>query len=106
MALTILSSNRVETLQSRLTRQLAAQPLQDPFAQEVIVVPTYAMARWLNLRIAQQQGIAANNQYPQVGEWIWSLAGRVLDDIPRQDPYSRGALEWQVFGLLPGLLNL
>jgi exodeoxyribonuclease V gamma subunit len=63
------------------------------------------MARWLNLRIAQQQGIAANNQYPQAGEWVWSLASRILDDIPRQDPYSRGALEWQVFDLLPGLLD-
>jgi exodeoxyribonuclease V gamma subunit len=105
MALTILSSNRVETLQSRLTQQLAAQPLRDPFAQEVIVVPTFAMARWLNLRIAQQQGVAANIDYPQVGEWIWALAGTILDGTPKQDPYSRDALNWQVFSLLPGLLE-
>ncbi len=105
MPLTILSSNRIETLQSRMTQQLAAQPLRDPFAQEVIVVPTYAMSRWLNLRIAQQQGIAANIGYPQMGEWIWTLAGSVLDDAPRQDPYSKEALDWQVFSLLPGLLE-
>ena len=105
MALTILSSNRVETLQSRLTRQLMAQPLHDPFAQEVIVVPTYAMARWLNLRIAQQQGVAANIDYPQVGEWIWTLAGTLLEGTPKRDPYSRDALNWQVFSLLPGLLE-
>jgi exodeoxyribonuclease V gamma subunit len=105
MALTILSSNRVETLQLQLTQQLAAQPLRDPFAQEVIVVPTYAMGRWLNLRIAQQQGIAANIDYPQAGEWIWTLAGTILDDIPGQDPYSKEALNWQIFNLLPGLLE-
>jgi exodeoxyribonuclease V gamma subunit len=105
MALTILSSNRVETLQSRLTQQLAAQPLRDPFAREVIVVPTFAMARWLNLRIAQQQGVAANIDYPQMGEWIWALAGTILDGTPKQDPYSRDALNWQVFSLLPGLLE-
>ena len=101
MALTILSSNRVEALQSRMSRQLAAQPLQDPFAQEIIVVPTYAMARWLNLRIAQQQGIAANNLYPQAGEWVWSLASGIMDGTPPQDPYSKSNLEWQVFNLLP-----
>jgi len=105
MALTILSSNRVETLQSKLTQQLAAQPLHDPFAREIIVVPTYAMARWLNLRIALQQGVAANIDYPQMGEWIWALAGRILDGTPKRDPYSRDTLNWQVFGLLPGLLE-
>jgi len=105
MALTILSSNRVETLQSRLTQQLAAQPLRDPFAQEVIVVPTYAMARWLNLRIAQQQGVAANNHYPQAGAWIWDLAGTIQDGTAKQDPYSKDALNWQIFSLLPGLLE-
>ncbi len=105
MALTILSSNRIETLQSRLTQHLAAEPLTDPFAREVIVVPTYAMSRWLNLRIAQQQGIAANIQYPQVGEWIWELAGRILHELPHQDPYSRDLLGWQIFAALPGLLG-
>ena len=105
MALTILSSNRVETLQSILTQQLATQPLRDAFAQEVIVVPTYAMARWLNLRIAQQQGIAANIDYPQAGAWIWALAATILDGAAKQDPYSADALNWQVFSLLPGLLE-
>jgi exodeoxyribonuclease V gamma subunit len=105
MALSILSSNRVETLQSRLTQQLAEQPLRDPFAQEVIVVPTYAMARWLNLRIAQQQGVAANNHYPQAGTWVWDLAVAILHGTAKQDPYSKDALNWQAFSLLPGLLE-
>ncbi|MCP4874268.1 MAG: exodeoxyribonuclease V subunit gamma [Gammaproteobacteria bacterium] len=105
MALTILSSNRVETLQARLTRQLAAEPLEDPFAPELIVVPTYAMSRWLNIRIAEQQGIAANIQYPQMGAWIWSLAGSLLDNTPARDPYSRDTLGWQVFAALPELLK-
>jgi exodeoxyribonuclease V gamma subunit len=105
MALTILSSNRIETLQSRLTQHLAAEPLSDPFAHEVIVVPTYAMSRWLNLRIAQQQGIAANIHYPQVGKWIWELAGQILEELPHQDPYSRDLLGWQIFAALPGLLS-
>ncbi len=105
MALTILSSNRVETLQSRLRQQLATTPLADAFATEVIVVPTYAMARWLNLRMAQQQGIAANIYYPQAGEWVWRLAASLLTDLPQQDPYSREALGWQVFTLLPALLE-
>ena len=45
MALTIYRSNRVEMLQARLVERLAATPLKDPFATEVVVVPTYAMGR-------------------------------------------------------------
>ena len=105
MALTIYRSNRVEVLQARLSRQLAAAPLTNPFASEIIVVPTYAMSRWLNLSIARQQGIAANIHYPQVGEWIWSLARLMLTEVPAQDPCSRGALAWSVFNALPELLD-
>ena len=104
MALTILSSNRVETLQSRLRQHLASTPLDNPFASEIIVVPTFAMARWLNLRMAQQQGIAANIHYPQVVDWVWRLASTILTDVPQQDPYSSKALGWQIFCLLPDLL--
>ena len=105
MALTIVSSNRVETLQSRLAQDLARAPLAQAFASEIIVVPTFAMARWLNLRFAQQQGIAANFHYPQVAQWIWQLAGRAMQDLPARDPYAREALAWHIFALLPEMLE-
>jgi exodeoxyribonuclease V gamma subunit len=105
MAITIYSSNRVESLQSRLSQQLAGNPLSNPFSPEVIVVPTYAMGRWLNLSIARQQGIAANIQYPQAAEWIWSLASALLHDAPKSDPCSRAALAWWAFNDLPGMLD-
>ncbi len=105
MALTILSSNRVETLQSRLVQQLVAMPPASPFTPEIIVVPTYAMARWLNLRIAQQQGIAANIRYPQLGEWVWSLANTVLSDSDSYDPYTGTLMGWRIFAIIPRLLG-
>jgi len=105
MALTIHRSNRVETLQQMLTSQLAGAQMAAPFGTEAVVVPTYAMARWLNLRIARQQGIATNIHYPQVNEWIWSLANAVLEKAPQHDPCSRDALGWWIFDALPGLLG-
>ena len=105
MALTIYRSNRVETLQARLAERLAEAPLSHPFAAETIVVPTHAMARWLNLNIARQQGIAANLLYPQPAEWLWSLAANLLQDVPQKDPCARDALGWSIFDTLPGLLE-
>jgi exodeoxyribonuclease V gamma subunit len=105
MTLTIQSSNRVETLQACLAQRLANAPPADPFAREQIVVPTFAMARWLNLRLAQSHGVAANIDYPQPAAWVWRLAQDLLDDLPRQDPFSREAVGWRVYALLPGLLE-
>ncbi len=105
MPLTILSSNRIETLQSGLTQLMTANPPRNPFTPEVVVVPTYAMSRWLNLRLARGQGVAANIHYPQVGEWIWQTAAALLGDAPQRDPYSGDALTWPVFALLPDLVE-
>ena len=105
MALTVFSSNRIESLQQQLSRDLAAHPPADPFRPEIVVVPTYAMGRWLNLRLAQQRGIAANIDYPPPVQWIWQLASTLLDDLPAQDPSTAEALAWHCFELLPGLLD-
>lgn len=104
MALTLFSSNRIEILQQKLVQDLAAGPPDDPFAAEVVVVPTYAMGRWLNLRLAQQRGIAANINYPQPAQWIWTLAETLLDDLPARDPCAAEALAWHCFDLLPEML--
>lgn len=105
MALSIISSNRVEALQRSLSSHLCTQMLRNPFETEVIVVPTFAMARWLNLKIAQQQGIAANIEYPLPAGWIWQLATSILDDSPKIDPLSRDSMCWKIFRHLPELIT-
>ena len=105
MALSIVSSNRVEILQESLCHLLRVQMLNNPFDPDVIIVPTFAMARWLNLKIAQQQGIAANIKYPLPSAWIWQLATSILEDTPKIDPLSRDAMSWIIFQSLPELVN-
>ena len=88
MTLSIFSSNRVELLQQNLCRHLSQATLADPLASEIIVVPTYAVARWLNLKIAQQQGIAANFEYPLPADWVWQTAASVLTQGAQSLPSS------------------
>lgn len=105
MALSIQSSNRVETLQQILSHQLTEFPLSNPFAAEIIVVPTFAMGRWLNLRFAQQQGIAANIQYPLPAGWLWSTAASIIEGVPELDPLRLESLIWRIYSALPNLLD-
>ena len=105
MAFSILSSNRIEKLQQSMCRHLSEIPLPNPLAREIIVVPTFAMARWLNLQQARRQGIAANIGYPQPAEWIWQLAASLLEQVPDQDPLRTETTCWKIFSLLPGRLK-
>lgn len=105
MPLSIFSSNRVESLLQNLCLRLSEAALANPLTSEVIVVPTYAMSRWLNLEMARQQGIAANFDYPLPADWVWQLAASVLDRVPERDPLQAGYSSWKIFGLLPGMLQ-
>ena len=105
MALLIKSSNRVERLQQNLSQELGSRPLSNPLATEIIVVPSYAMARWLNLHIARQQGIAANISYPLPATWLWDIAANLIDGIPDQDPLQLESMCWKIFAVLPEFLS-
>ena len=108
MAFFLNCSNRVEFLQQQLSSLLRDEPLADPFQKEIIVVPSAAIGRWLNLQIATQQGVAANIDYPLPASWIWQLAARAhglaAATLPAQDPLSRELAAWKIFGALPALL--
>ncbi len=48
----IIRSNAVESLLVHLARRFSAKPLASPFIPEVVVVPSPAMGRWVNLQLA------------------------------------------------------
>jgi exodeoxyribonuclease V gamma subunit len=56
-------SERADGLVDAL-RALLAAPLDDPFAAEVVAVPTRGMERWLTQRVSDRLGICANVDFP------------------------------------------
>ncbi|MDT8427311.1 MAG: exodeoxyribonuclease V subunit gamma [Pseudomonadales bacterium] len=113
MALYIISSNRVESLQAHMAELLLTAPLPDAFQSEQVVVPGMAMARWLNLELVKSLGIASNINYALPAAWIWQLAADVfaVDEGQQagaeqiEDPLGRELAAWKIFSLLPDLLQ-
>ena len=101
-SLQIHTSNRLTVLLRQLLERLEAQPLA-PFQQEVIVVQSQGMSRWLTLRLAAHQGIA-------MGQWMpfpSSLVERLAELLPTADgsdavgePLGEDAILWRLFALL------
>jgi exodeoxyribonuclease V gamma subunit len=100
----ICRSNRVESLLQRLAERIAARPLTSPLRPEVVVTPSPAMARWVNLQLAARHGVAANYQYPLPASFVWQLARTLLGDLPETDPLAPDIMTWKVYALLPELI--
>ncbi len=101
--LTVIRSNLVEALLERLADRLSERPLASPLARELVVVPSPAMARWVNLQLARRFGVAANLEYPLPASFVWATARALLEDLPETDPLGLDAMTWKIFGRLADL---
>ena len=87
-------SDRADGLVEAL-RALLADPPADPFAREIVCVPTRGMERWLTQRLSRRAlGICANVEFPfprrLTGEAVATASG--ID--PETDPWLPERLVW------------
>ncbi|MBL0437919.1 exodeoxyribonuclease V subunit gamma [Aeromonas caviae] len=102
---TLYHSNQLDLLKELLVSRIRQTPLSHPFDREQILVQSPGMAQWLKLELAKAFGIAANIDFPLPASFIWEMFTRVLADVPRQSPYNKGAMSWQLMTILPTLLG-
>jgi exodeoxyribonuclease V gamma subunit len=102
---TLYHSNQLDLLKELLVNHIRQAPLAHPFEQEQILVQSPGMAQWLKLELAKAFGIAANLEFPLPASFIWEMFTQVLADVPRQSPYNKGAMSWQLMTILPALLE-
>jgi exodeoxyribonuclease V gamma subunit len=98
-------SNRIEVLAGVLA-DLVAEPPDDAFARECIVVQGRGMERWLSMELARRLGVWANPDFPFPRAIIdRALAGVLGDEEPITSPFEPGALMWAIADLLPSYLE-
>ncbi|HRD65514.1 MAG TPA: exodeoxyribonuclease V subunit gamma [Candidatus Competibacter sp.] len=95
-------SNRLEILADRLT-ELLRRPLRSPLAQEVVVVQSNGMARWLALRIADRLGVCANLNWRFPATFLWDMSRAVLRYLSPTSAFDKPVLVWRTMELLRNL---
>ncbi|MBL8258440.1 MAG: exodeoxyribonuclease V subunit gamma [Candidatus Competibacteraceae bacterium] len=95
-------SNRLEVLAARLTDVLC-QPLRQPLAQDLVVVQSNGMARWLALRLADALGVCANVGWRFPATFLWDMSRAILTHLPRASSFDKPALVWRTMALLRDL---
>ncbi|MGA9747566.1 MAG: exodeoxyribonuclease V subunit gamma, partial [Nocardioides sp.] len=107
MTLRIHRAERTDLLADGLAELLAA-PLEDPFAEELVVVPARGVERWLTQRLAHRIGVGARG-----GDGVCagvrfvsphSLVSMLLDK-DRDDPWHPDRLVWPLLGVLDDCLD-
>jgi len=99
MSLTIYTGNRMEQLAGQLGA-LLEKPLRSPLDQEVVVVQSAGMQRWLAMELARRFGVWANCHYPFPNKFVSDLFAATLPDIPVGDSFEPETLLWRIMDLL------
>jgi exodeoxyribonuclease V gamma subunit len=104
---TIHRSERTDALVDALV-EVVATPLPDPFAAEVIAVPTRGVERWLTHRLGasvgtspgRTDGVCANVEFPFPGRLIGDVLAVATGVDRDEDPWRPERLVWPVLSVL------
>lgn len=94
MALHLHRAERTDLLADGLA-DLLSQPLPDPFAPELVLVPAKGVERWLSQRLSNRLGVCANVEFRNPRSLIAELTGTV-----EADPWSPDILVWPLLAVI------
>ena len=102
--LRLFTGNRLETLSIILADTLKASPLP-PLQQDLFVVQSNGMERWVSMEIAKHLGVSANNRFLYPNTFIQDMMGRVVMTDEDRSDFSPEVLTWRIMRRLPACLD-
>ncbi|MBL8447409.1 MAG: exodeoxyribonuclease V subunit gamma, partial [Zoogloeaceae bacterium] len=96
--LTLTQSNRFEYLLESLLGNLEAEA-PGPFDAQVVIVPSTAIRRRVELAQADRVGVCANLEFAYLAQWLWQQVGRVVA-VPATSPFAPAVLAWRILARL------
>ncbi len=100
----VFTSNRLEVLAEALAETLRI-PLPSPLEQEMIVVQSRGMERWLSMQLAGHHRISANTRYPFPNTFIQDILAKVLPEQTDPSYFDRQTMTWRVLKHFPACLS-
>ncbi|MBO9661605.1 exodeoxyribonuclease V subunit gamma [Dokdonella sp.] len=95
--------NDLRGLARVLGERIAVADVDALLTPEVVLVPHPGMRRWLEIELAEAQGIAANVDFRLPGEFVWQVLRANHAGLRQQSIYDRDVLRWRLFPLLAEL---
>jgi exodeoxyribonuclease V gamma subunit len=104
MTLRLFTSNRLEILADTLAEVLE-KPLASVLDEEIIVVQSKGMERWVSMQLAQRHGICANYRFPFPNAFVHEVFQKVIPDLPERSDFDPKTMTWKIMKLLPSCIR-
>lgn len=102
--LRVFTSNRLETLAEALAN-LLRNPLASPLDQEIIVVQSKGMERWVSMQLAERHGVCANCRFPFPNAFMNEVFRAILQDLPAPSLFDPDVMTWRVMKAIPVVIE-
>ncbi|MGW0161240.1 exodeoxyribonuclease V subunit gamma [Mycobacterium sp. NPDC003323] len=99
MALHLHRAERTDVLADGLAT-LLADPLPDPFATELVLVPAKGIERWLSQRLSNRLGVCAGVEFRNPRSLIAELTG-----TDTANPWAADAMAWPLLSVIDDSLD-
>jgi len=93
------SSNKTENLVEHLAIVLKSAPLSSPFAEELFLIQSQGMERWLSQQLAEHFKVWGNFRYLFPTKFFSEITGRLQQNY-RDAAFDRDLMLWQFEALL------
>jgi exodeoxyribonuclease V gamma subunit len=103
-SLTLYMSNQLETLAKKLAECIRT-PMATPLDNEIIIIQSRGMERWVSMALARHNGICANVKFPFPNAFLQEIFQKVLTDIPEKNDFDPNILMWRILKILPSFLE-
>ena len=102
--LNLFTSNRLEILVESLA-DLLSKPLTSPLAEEIILVQSKGMERWVSTELARRHGICANCRFPFPNAFVYEVFRKTFDGLPERSPFDPRMMTWKIMKHLPSCIT-
>ncbi len=97
---TVYPSNRLEYLASLLFALLREQA-GSVLAPHRVIVESHGIRHWLQMKLAEEAGIAMNLQFQMPAGFVWDIARNLLKEpVPQVSTYGESILVWRIERIL------
>lgn len=91
-------SNRLEILAEKYSSVIGT-PLLSPMDEEIIIVQSAGMARWISMTFARRHGVCANFKFYFPNAFAQEIFSKVIPDIQEPSPFQPKIMTWKIMKL-------
>lgn len=102
---TLYQSNQISSLAEMLVKVQQVNPLVDPFESETILIQSQGMATWLQMQIADLNGVMGNCEFLYPTTFLWQQYRVLFPELPKENIFDRVSMTWRIMRLLPSCLT-